>query len=307
MSSRSSSSSLPAMHARPRFIACVGAVSVRLGFGLVLWQVEPQGDAVCTTMPVQVMDVYQPGAIVVCGGADSLSGDRLGCFNLSLQVQKPRSSAARAALCPVLLQVLHFVRPLHVFAAFAVTIWGVDCFRVSEPYAKSMLFSGPGCHCVSALVRAGACQLHAVPGRLWRAHAGAGRGRLHHAQRRALLVLRDRPPARPGAARRVRSPLCSFLYTSPNGVCAGMLLAVVIANPAVWQFSKNRTGCAWLCCCLSVCRVMSSRVHAVLLWAIVTTCCKQALLGGNAYLVGRCGAHDTFMRYAVQHLSGATA
>lgn len=34
----------------------------------------------------QVMQMYQPGAIVVCGGADSLSGDRLGCFNLSLQV-----------------------------------------------------------------------------------------------------------------------------------------------------------------------------------------------------------------------------
>ena len=34
---------------------------------------------------MQVMDIYQPGAIVVCGGADSLSGDRLGCFNLSLQ------------------------------------------------------------------------------------------------------------------------------------------------------------------------------------------------------------------------------
>ena len=33
----------------------------------------------------QVMEVYQPGAVVVCGGADSLSGDRLGCFNLSLQ------------------------------------------------------------------------------------------------------------------------------------------------------------------------------------------------------------------------------
>lgn len=30
------------------------------------------------------MDVYHLGAIVVCGGADSLSGDRLGCFNLSL-------------------------------------------------------------------------------------------------------------------------------------------------------------------------------------------------------------------------------
>jgi hypothetical protein len=32
-----------------------------------------------------VVELYQPGAIVVCGGADSLSGDRLGCFNLSLQ------------------------------------------------------------------------------------------------------------------------------------------------------------------------------------------------------------------------------
>ena len=29
--------------------------------------------------------MLQPSAIVVCGGADSLSGDRLGCFNLSLE------------------------------------------------------------------------------------------------------------------------------------------------------------------------------------------------------------------------------
>ena len=40
---------------------------------------------VLTRVDLQVMAVYQPGAIVVCGGADSLSGDRLGCFNLSLQ------------------------------------------------------------------------------------------------------------------------------------------------------------------------------------------------------------------------------
>ena len=33
----------------------------------------------------KVMETFQPGAVVVCGGADSLSGDRLGCFNLSLQ------------------------------------------------------------------------------------------------------------------------------------------------------------------------------------------------------------------------------
>lgn len=33
----------------------------------------------------QVMEVYQPTAVVMCCGADSLSGDRLGCFNLSLE------------------------------------------------------------------------------------------------------------------------------------------------------------------------------------------------------------------------------
>jgi len=32
----------------------------------------------------RIMQVYQPGAIVLQCGADSLSGDRLGCFNLSL-------------------------------------------------------------------------------------------------------------------------------------------------------------------------------------------------------------------------------
>lgn len=33
----------------------------------------------------QVMDVYQPSAVVLQCGADSLTGDRLGCFNLTLK------------------------------------------------------------------------------------------------------------------------------------------------------------------------------------------------------------------------------
>lgn len=33
----------------------------------------------------KVMEVYRPGAIVLQCGADSLAGDRLGCFNLSLE------------------------------------------------------------------------------------------------------------------------------------------------------------------------------------------------------------------------------
>ena len=53
----------------------------------------------------EIMQVYQPGAIVLQCGADSLSGDRLGCFNLSrhsmlkVAVTSPHSvlKVARAA------------------------------------------------------------------------------------------------------------------------------------------------------------------------------------------------------------------
>ncbi len=33
----------------------------------------------------KIMDVYRPGAVVLQCGADSLAGDRLGCFNLSME------------------------------------------------------------------------------------------------------------------------------------------------------------------------------------------------------------------------------
>jgi histone deacetylase 1/2 len=33
----------------------------------------------------KIMEVFQPGAVVLQCGADSLTGDRLGCFNLSLK------------------------------------------------------------------------------------------------------------------------------------------------------------------------------------------------------------------------------
>lgn len=32
------------------------------------------------------MEVYRPGAVVLQCGADSLAHDRLGCFNLTLEV-----------------------------------------------------------------------------------------------------------------------------------------------------------------------------------------------------------------------------
>ena len=36
----------------------------------------------------KVMEVYRPSAVVLQCGADSLAGDRLGCFNLSLKGQQ---------------------------------------------------------------------------------------------------------------------------------------------------------------------------------------------------------------------------
>ena len=33
----------------------------------------------------KVMEMYQPSAVVLQCGADSLSGDRLGCFNLTIK------------------------------------------------------------------------------------------------------------------------------------------------------------------------------------------------------------------------------
>ncbi len=41
--------------------------------------------ALYSTVMQEVMDRYRPGAIVLQCGADSLAGDRLGCFNLSMK------------------------------------------------------------------------------------------------------------------------------------------------------------------------------------------------------------------------------
>lgn len=38
------------------------------------------------------MEMYQPSAVILQCGADSLSGDRLGCFNVTIKgINKPNS------------------------------------------------------------------------------------------------------------------------------------------------------------------------------------------------------------------------
>ena len=41
--------------------------------------------AVALQVMAKVMEMYQPSAVVLQCGADSLSGDRLGCFNLTIR------------------------------------------------------------------------------------------------------------------------------------------------------------------------------------------------------------------------------
>lgn len=63
------------------------------------WLVVKSTSQSCQKMPIlpnsflfsssqiisKVMEIYQPNAVVLQCGADSLAGDRLGCFNLSLK------------------------------------------------------------------------------------------------------------------------------------------------------------------------------------------------------------------------------
>lgn len=51
----------------------------------------------------KVMEVFKPGAVVLQCGADSLSGDRLGCFNLSIKGHAECVKFMRSFNVPLLL------------------------------------------------------------------------------------------------------------------------------------------------------------------------------------------------------------
>ena len=56
-----------------------------LNFPLLDGMDDHSFEAIFRTIIARVMQSYKPGAVVLQCGADSLSGDRLGCFNLSLR------------------------------------------------------------------------------------------------------------------------------------------------------------------------------------------------------------------------------
>merc|ERR1719220_3390699 len=60
----------------------------------------------------RVMELYQPSAVVLQCGADSLSGDRLGCFNLTLRGHGKCVEFMKKYNLPLtLLDLRNFLRP----------------------------------------------------------------------------------------------------------------------------------------------------------------------------------------------------
>ena len=69
----------------------------------------------------RVMELYQPSAIVLQCGADSLSGDRLGCFNLTLkghakcvEFMKRYEACAKIKIC-CCLGLAYNINNIHIY------------------------------------------------------------------------------------------------------------------------------------------------------------------------------------------------
>ncbi|KAL3934047.1 MAG: hypothetical protein SGPRY_000003 [Prymnesium sp.] len=56
-----------------------------LNFPLLAGMDDAAYDSIFKPVVQKVMEHFQPGAVVMCCGADSLSGDRVGCWNLSIR------------------------------------------------------------------------------------------------------------------------------------------------------------------------------------------------------------------------------
>ena len=122
-------------------LACVG----RKGWEPLYLHLAAKCSAVYRTHPFptyrqvmsKVMEVYRPSAIVLQCGADSLAGDRLGCFNLSL-----KGNGGNGACCKEVCVFLwrgHFVGTAAV--ALLLTLFGCTVYRyMYQPLLFGFLF-----------------------------------------------------------------------------------------------------------------------------------------------------------------------
>jgi len=56
-----------------------------LNFPLLVGMDDASYESIFKPVAQKVMESFQPGAVVMCCGADSLSGDRVGCWNMSIR------------------------------------------------------------------------------------------------------------------------------------------------------------------------------------------------------------------------------
>ncbi|KAF9673130.1 hypothetical protein SADUNF_Sadunf11G0116600 [Salix dunnii] len=85
------------------------------------------------TVISKVIETYQPGAIVLQCGADSLAGDRLGCFNLSID------GAYLIVIVAFLILPMCYL-PKHR----TVTAWHAECVRFVKKLNLPLLVTGGG-------------------------------------------------------------------------------------------------------------------------------------------------------------------
>ncbi|KAI4818486.1 hypothetical protein KUCAC02_011824 [Chaenocephalus aceratus] len=91
----------------------------------------------------KVMEMYQPSAVVLQCGADSLSGDRLGCFNLTIkEFQPPPADAGGGG-------ATHIRNVARCWTFETAT--ALDCSIPNElPYNDYFEYFGPTSSCTSA-------------------------------------------------------------------------------------------------------------------------------------------------------------
>lgn len=114
----------------------------------------------------KVMEMYQPSAIVLQCGADSLSGDRLGCFNLTL---KGKSNSLLPCHCyrmrSYVLVMFHswlyiyillyclFARDSHVYRILTFITGHGRCVEFMKKYNLPLLLLGGGGYTIRNVAR----------------------------------------------------------------------------------------------------------------------------------------------------------
>ena len=93
------------------------------------------------------MERYQPEAIVLQCGADSLSGDRLGCFNLSLKGRKRKRKILSIINYP--LSIIHFTTSVKLYSCLG----HAECVNYVRSFNVPTLVLGGGGYTVRNVSR----------------------------------------------------------------------------------------------------------------------------------------------------------